>query len=1166
MMLLGAMVLLQNSAARADGIIIAEPKGYEVDNTDNTGIVHIWVSLYRLSSDPKMLPAGEDRGKYEQIMSNLADAIYEMTNGGMRLGQVTFLLDGVLRNTADIRWLSNEPRAAATSGGFHTHAGQVYWGDAYSGNADAIQSGAAQDLQKAGYNLGHEFGHYIFTVFDEYAGNSPRNDCLTVDGSSARMPWQNDYNLNENIMNNPKNYFWASDDYKYVWLNFGNIGNSVASTSSFDPMMTCNLFFIPTNAQFRVYARSAWDTITTDPSLDPLLDVAQVRPPRRYYSEVATRAPLVTDVIPNTPVMGRAELNNPSHTARKHLQFKWISAYHHILFLLDVSDSMTHLRPSGLTKMDEAKAAAKVFLNEMEPGNTAFGITTFRTDDAHPDGIYSDVVPLQPITASTDIAALMDDIDDIEAGGLTPLYDACDEGLNRLTAYNPSEDALKTLILLTDGIPILSTHTKEDIINEYSAENIALNTIAYGADSNGESLLEEMSLTTGGQTFLNIIEQLDVQESLGAIYDGVRDLVNLPGMNIIFDQGFDFVPDLSLDGFTINLDYTLNTSSSSANIQILDGTGQPLTPVETVVTTLNPAASYPRTAHAEIKVTVQALANALGSLNPGELLPWSLSLNPTGDVIIDGFSISGEMSGLAPRMVVENVKGDTVVYPEPMTLQVTVSDEYPITGLDIQGSLRAPNGELISITTLNDNGEYGDEVAGDGVFSTLFNDFSQNGAYTFDATVFSTSESRYTYKTLYLNEEGDYLNKAFTRSASTSIVVAGMPEDPLTNDDHGGSPAGATVIAADNSIVLGRIDYSGDEDYFIVNGVQPFTPLYIRIGQLGLGINPDVILFAPDGVTQLSYTNTEIDESGSAYLLVYVNEAAAEDGLIVVVRDRNSNAGGVYAINVGPEKPGDIAEPENIEVRTRETKIVDNQWTGPEIEISNWGSPIIGLIAYYYFTAEYDVFPVLETWYAPNAVVSLEHLVGFDYRIKYDFGDFVFDSNTSQEDTRVLAGVHLDNWFPWVKDNDYSNNLSGDWEHNNKVEVYDVSGQRLYGSRPATPYTPPTAPPCTSPGCSPEMAIDLGPLNTQTTINLNGEKYYRIAQYPNEFSFTAATLSIQPVDGLQMTGGMVVDGVSYDLFNSWYTQAVTAVSVFEEVIVKLSTDSPRQYQLTWWAM
>lgn len=113
----------------------------------------------------------------------------------------------------------------------------------------------------------------------------------------------------------------------------------------------------------------------------------------------------------------------------------------------------------------------------------------------------------------------------------------------------------------------------------------------------------------------------------------------------------------------------------------------------------------------------------------------------------------------------------------------------------------------------------------------------------------------------------------------------------------------------------------------------------------------------------------------------------------------------------------------------------------------------------YYFTVENNLVPVLEDYYTPKSIPTLESLGNGNYRVTFTFLNVTLQPgqilpNTSGE----VVGIRYGNWEPLNKTNDHSNNLASVFAPNPNIPVYLQDGTQIYGNLPPNPANPPQPP------------------------------------------------------------------------------------------------------------
>lgn len=250
--------------------------------------VDVTISIY------KTVPVAE-RISYTNIISFFADSIYEMSNGAHQVRNVTIFQNGQNARTADVLWNEREwPRAFVS--GFGRDGWSVIMGDVFpftdrDGRPDPFEALLEENWCGTGYTLGHEFGHYFYSLYDEYRGSQ--------DSDFISFPQPTDDPVPNSVMHSQWAACWNPPD-NLPWLNFSTENNNTRNT-----------------AQHRVYGASGWTTLVRPVRLDPRNGFRLALPQRLFYPELAEVAPTGND----DPTI---ELPADQALARDRLNISWI--------------------------------------------------------------------------------------------------------------------------------------------------------------------------------------------------------------------------------------------------------------------------------------------------------------------------------------------------------------------------------------------------------------------------------------------------------------------------------------------------------------------------------------------------------------------------------------------------------------------------------------------------------------------------------------------------------------------------------------------------------------------------------------------------------------------------------------------------------------------------
>jgi len=638
----------------------------DVLNSTTEQVLDLTISLYVPWTDI----TDDIRREYETAIESYADGIYQMTNGGHRLGKVRIFCGAKFNNMADIIWVESG-RANANINGFRTiNSRRILMSDNF--NWRAVRGGDASMLERVGYTLAHESGHYIYSVYDEYVINT---------GDVEVIP---------SIMNNQTNAINGN----HQWLNFStsfNIGN------------------LTKTSQGRAYNADAWTVITRLPSDDP----SQMNPVRTQYPVLNGRAPTAADQFtdPNGTVWSWIR-NVPMTTARDSLQIIWMSNAIDIDLTLDVSGSM-----SG-QPIEDLKNASKAFVRAITDFSdnlgiaTSIGITSFCTTP-------SDIYPITAITASN-VNDVISVIDGLSAGGTTAMYDACLVTRDKLVAKE-TDNPVRIGMLFTDGAENNSIEKNPDnVIAAFKNYNIPIYAFGYG---NGDyhTNAQQLSAGTNGQFFANLSDASGIINEWMRIFDNAADLQY--SMIGEFSQSqIEFIIDPTVEASVLQISYQLTDQNSYCNPVIRDKNGNI---VEAGITRIPLSTVFPREELAIVSISPNSIVNAAkGS--------WTCTINSNGLVtpeITARVKIKGKPQGTY-SLVLDDASDGYHNATQPLLLFASVGKSGLITGIEYNATITSPSGTITTVA-LNDLGQNGDAIAYDGTYSAYYSNFPEDGQYLY---------------------------------------------------------------------------------------------------------------------------------------------------------------------------------------------------------------------------------------------------------------------------------------------------------------------------------------------------------------------------------------------------------------------------------------------------
>jgi VCBS repeat-containing protein len=827
----------------------------------STTAFDITVSLHNspAGDDDSSTSNGDEQEKYEEIFKFMADAICEESNGAHLLQKVSIFKNKKHQAKSDIIWGEREwPRANAS--GFGANGMHIYFGDVFpDGEGPGNDHDMLADPSGAGYTLGHEWGHYVYGLFDEYAGNDP-----TVTG--ARSPQTTDIATVPSIMSNQ----WRASSEGAKWLNH--------STSN-------NIGGVGRTPQGRVYGKSGWDVLVQDTKDDPKSGQKTAQPQRVRYTALDSVAPSATDN------WLKEQLPTGQSDCRNSLNIVWVKGDIDMQIVIDRSGSMRG------TPITNARQAAKLLVDATAEGSTSLGVVSFSSNETQNSPIQLLSAPAAAIKSQ-----IKSTIDLINASGGTALYDGAAFALNNLQAFQQTSatGAPGVVFVLADGDDGTSSLSELDVISQYQNANIPIFSFGYGGASPTGSLLR-LANGTGGKFFSSPTSLGEITDAFLQANANATDTQNLADGSSTVTAGSQTDFNITIDSGiqNVSLFISFDTSIDSISFELRDSAANLVNQVIDCTT---------------LSSGVSCSANIdIATLTAGGSGDWILSAINTGgsDSTVD-FNAAGEPSDQGSyNVTVEGATGNSIAYPEPIILTTAITRDNMITGVNVVASITDPFNQ-VSTFSMVDDGTNGDGISGDGIYSAIIG-YNSNGLHQIEVQVDNLSGNASFTTTGILTPRLDGTQPAtpplvaitenFFRVSKTSLIVEGVP---LT--DGNDSSNTASVLTIDNSETGGQIDQAGDVDFFRADGIDTTSDFVVRVSGLSLGMMPAVTIFGADGNTELITRATlQSNPSTSGYLYIPLPTTQLESTMFVGIEHEDVNVSlGGYQVSAGTPLNTDV--------------------------------------------------------------------------------------------------------------------------------------------------------------------------------------------------------------------------------------------------------------------
>jgi len=846
---------------------------------DGCGVrtINVTISLYRVA------PAGSAlRRQYEQAIRYFADGIYEATNCAHIVGKVSIYQRGKAKDTADVVWVREEHPAAYVSG-YRRTVGSIAMADIYNEqNMTTIGDEGARNL---GYTLAHEWGHAFYSLYDEYRGDDP------LDRNNPGSPARTDTPIRESLMHNPDQGFNRANPRRYAWLNF-------SADYSYE-----NIPFNRT-AHGRVYAASAWDTLVRRPSQDPPQARTAANYPRFYYPELANFAPDGEHII-DLPNSSFDAVNRSGNPARAKLRIVWFNTETARVFAVNTANA------SGGNQLEVIIEALEQEIYSM-PLGSAVGVIGF-------DTTAQVVIPITRLTSNAVRETLLDTLfKDLQTGtGTTGNVSlALQRAYDMLEQHPPyiNGDDVGSVFLLS-GAPLSGMAGVDAVLQDYQADDLQIYTFGVEVSFEDDELLYAIAEATAGlhafvvgvdNTYDDVYAfDTAVSELVAALADARFDAE--PLVETLLEEGSQRIQPRR----TVTREFFVDETLTAINVYAS------VSPTATL-TLSSPSGGPPRSPDF-------CFTPSSGGARPNVYCKFTVPAPVTGTWQLQAqagtaaadlfYEITGEPGDDNATFTsrVDTTGSDIIRYPQPIILKAAVEKTLPMSGLRVVAELILPNGEPRSFPMLDD-GVAPDELKDDGIYTGIVSNYPANGTYGIRVRLdnsagtgklthggLATAPGPFDPETglpLFPVPDPTPVITNFTRLARTNVLVTGFRAD-----DHGNTPATATVLPAFDVNVFGKVDQAGDVDFFRINVPVTFTgELTVRLTNLLDGMQPRLRIFAADGTTELRNVELAAEETT---LRASVPPAPGGSYFAAVTHTDPAADRGVYTLSAGAPLPSE---------------------------------------------------------------------------------------------------------------------------------------------------------------------------------------------------------------------------------------------------------------------
>jgi uncharacterized repeat protein (TIGR01451 family) len=447
-----------------------------------------------------------------------------------------------------------------------------------------------------------------------------------------------------------------------------------------------------------------------------------------------------------------------------------------VILILDHSGSM-----SIEQRLEFAKQGASQFVDLLGVGDSV-GVVSF-------DDTVSVNFGLTTITGDGTKNSAKAAINGISLGGSTNIGGGLQAGLNQINAL-ADHCCNNVFVLLSDGDhntgPAPAT-----VIPALQDAGITVLSVGLGAgiSTAGQATLQDVASQTGGKFFRvsNAADLVALFTQLSAETTGSGLLARAP--EAIGAGQVKEIPVLIEQGSQqATFAVTLVDAADNITVSLRSPSGVQITQADDGV---NPNVDF-----------IAGPLSRIFRIQAPEAGTWKI-------VITAGLITNGNLEVLAfakhdgVQFSVAVLK-DTLTFPEAVQIAATPRfDGEAVVGAVITGVAIRPDGSRIPITMFDDGlPEHADAISGDGNYGNRFDQYNENGTYTFELTALVVGGVTYAGEDLFsfLSPNTNPVSQ-FTRSSSTTAVLNGVPVGTDLSIDKTG-PAGSVLSGSDMTYVL----------------------------------------------------------------------------------------------------------------------------------------------------------------------------------------------------------------------------------------------------------------------------------------------------------------------------------------------------------------------------
>lgn len=421
------------------------------------------------------------------------------------------------------------------------------------------------------------------------------------------------------------------------------------------------------------------------------------------------------------------------------------------MLVIDRSGSM-----ASQNRLEFAKRGGKLFVGRLKDGSS-IGVASFSCST-------SVDYPLTTIDDRAVRTAAKNVIDGLSATGSTNIGGGLLAGLSAIQARS-DRSCNEVMVLLSDGDHNCGT-APMSALPAIRSEGVTVMTVGVGngISASGQATLQDIAQATSGKYY-----RVDDSSRLVGLY--LRVVAESQGRGLLYR-----VETTLSSGQVLALPVLVEEGATSATFSLALGEAGDQIDLALESPSGEMIDEQVAAGDPDIDFATDINSRLFEVRNPE---PGIWSMVASAGTVISGVIEAQAFAEHAGAQLLLAANPADPVYPQPLVLEATPTfDGKPVLAVELQGTMLRPDGSSAPVSFFDDgDAAHGDTQAGDGIYSALFDAYTEDGTYSIEAIATSTEASKTAPgDSLYAHEpSSSELVPRYQRLTTLSTVVTGTP-------------------------------------------------------------------------------------------------------------------------------------------------------------------------------------------------------------------------------------------------------------------------------------------------------------------------------------------------------------------------------------------------------